>query len=54
MPLCLQLPDGALVPSELNGEQTAGEAGPPKTVQMFPMLGLVGRRGLEVAAVERI
>lgn len=45
MSLCLQLPDGILAPSEQSGEQTAGKAG-PETVQMFPTLGLVGRRGL--------
>lgn len=52
MSLCLQLPDGILAPSEQSGEQTAGKAG-PETVQMFPTLGLVGRRGLGVAAAER-
>lgn len=39
MPLCLQLPDGALAPLELSGEQTAGNAGPQRQSRCSLRLG---------------
>lgn len=39
MPLCLQLPDGALALSEQAGEQTAGKAGPQRQSRCSLRLG---------------
>lgn len=39
MPLCLQLPDGVLAPSEQSEEQTAGKASPQRQSRCSLRLG---------------